>query len=53
MEKSYLNSSQYLTIFQRLEMEHLKEIMQPLCKHVAISIPGSIRFTISLTNLKY
>ena len=38
---------------QTQEMEYLKEIMQHLRKNVAISTPGSIRFTISLTNLKY
>ena len=38
---------------QTQEMEYLKEIMQHLRKNVAISTPDSIRFTISLTNLKY
>ena len=45
--KSILNN------MQTQEMEYLKEIMQHLCKNVAISTPGSIRFTIILTNLKY
>ena len=53
MEKNCLDLIQYLTILQRSEMKHLKQIMQPLCKNVAISIPGSIRYTIGLTNLKY
>ena len=53
MEKNGLNSSQYFIILQTQEMEHLKEIMQPLSKNVVINIPDSIRFTNSLTNLKY
>ena len=53
MEINGLNSCQYLIILQTQEMEHFKEIIQPLSKNVVINIPDSIRFTNSLTNLKY
>ena len=35
------------------EIKHLMETMQPLSNNVVINIPGWIRFTNNLTNLKY
>ena len=51
--KKCLNSSEDLIIMQTQEIKHLKEIMEPLSNKFVINIPGEIRFTNSLANLKY
>ena len=51
--KNCLNSGEHLIIMQMQEIKHLKEIMEPLSNQVLINIPGEIRFTNILANLKY
>ena len=51
--KNCLNSREHLIIMQMQEIKHLKEIMEPFSNQVLINIPGEIRFTNILANLKY
>ena len=51
--KNCLNSREHLIIMQMQEIKHLKEIMEHLSNQVLINIPGEIRFTNILANLKY